>query len=254
MTVCVEVVGRGPDLTLLHGWGLNGAVWNGLRDALVERFTLHIVDLPGHGYSADTAITTIGAMMNDVANAIPARSHLLGWSLGGQVALEMARCHRGRVEKLVLVATTPCFMQRENWSHGVSPDVLADFGSSLLNDTAATIRRFLALQVLSRPNMRDTMAVLQRVVTSRGDADTAALAAGLEILRTTDLRAQLAGIDHASLVLQGEYDELTPEPAGRWLATSLPNARYAMMAGAAHAPFLSHPDAFLHELESFLAA
>lgn len=254
MTVRVEVVGRGPDLTMLHGWGLNSAVWNGLRDALAERFTLHIVDLPGHGHSATTAITTIGAMMNDVARAIPLRSHLLGWSLGGQVALEIARCHPDRVNKLLLVATTPCFMQRENWPHAVSPDVLADFGSSLLNDTAATIRRFLALQVLSRPNMRDKMAILQREVTSRGNAGTAALAAGLEILRATDLRERLASIEHDSLVLQGEHDGLTPEPAGRWLATKLPNARYVMLSGAAHTPFLSHPAAFLQELDCFLAS
>ena len=45
MTVFVDVVGRGPNLTLLHGWGLNGAVWNGLRDPLARDFTLHIIDL-----------------------------------------------------------------------------------------------------------------------------------------------------------------------------------------------------------------
>ena len=61
MSVFVEVVGRGPNLTMLHGWGLNGAVWGGVRDALAQCHTLHIVDLPGHGRSDGAATATITA-------------------------------------------------------------------------------------------------------------------------------------------------------------------------------------------------
>ena len=110
MTVFVDVVGRGPNLTMLHGWGFNGVVWRGMRDALAERYTLHIVDLPGHGHSQGAPVSTLSAMADAVANAMPKRSHLLGWSLGGQVALELARRHGGRVDKLLLVATTPCLV------------------------------------------------------------------------------------------------------------------------------------------------
>ncbi len=253
MTVFVEVVGRGPNLTLLHGWGLNGAVWNGVRDALAEHYTLHIVDLPGHGHSHDTATSTIADMTDAIAGAIPARSHLLGWSLGGLVAHDLARRHPGRIDKLVLVATTPSFLQRDNWPHAVLPAVLADFGARLSNNYAATIKSFLALQVLNTPNIRDTVTLLQTAITSHGKTDHAALLSALEILRTTDLREQAPQIPHATLVLQGDHDALTPEPAGRWLASHLPRVHYVMMPHAAHAPFLSHRDSFLHELNLFLA-
>lgn len=252
MNVFTEVVGRGPSLALLHGWGLNGAVWNGLRDTLAERFTLHIVDLPGHGHSKGAATATITTMADAVAAAIPKHSHVLGWSLGGLIALDLARRHAERIDKLILVATTPSFLQRDNWPHAVSPAVLADFGSGLSNDYAATIRRFLALQVLNTPNMRDTITGLHKAITSRGNADLVALDAALEILRATDLREQVEQISQPTLVLQGDHDALTPEPAARWMADHLPNSRYMMMAHAAHAPFLSHRDAFLRELDSFL--
>jgi pimeloyl-[acyl-carrier protein] methyl ester esterase len=254
MTVFVDVVGRGPNLTMLHGWGLNGAVWNGVRDALSERYTLHIIDLPGHGYSQGAAISTLGAMADAVANAMPKRSHLLGWSMGGLVALELARRHHARIDRLALVAATPSFLQRDGWAHAVLPAVLSDFAARLSRDAAATIKSFLALQVLYQPNMRDTMAALQQAVSARGSPDSAAFAAGLEILRSTDLRSQLPNIVQPSLVMQGDRDALTPEPAGRWLAAALPDARYVMVAKAAHAPFLSHRDRFMTELGSFLAA
>ena len=254
MTVFVDVVGRGPNLTMLHGWGLNGAVWDGIRESLAEHYTLHIVDLPGHGHSRGIATTTLTAMTDAVATAIPGHSHLLGWSLGGLVAQDLARRYAERIDKLMLVATTPCFLQCDNWQHALLPAVLADFGARLSDNYAATIKRFLALQVLNQPNARASVTVLQNAVTSRGSTDHAALKTGLEILRTTDLRGQIADVAQPALVLHGDHDALTPEPVGRWLTATLPNARYVMMPHAAHAPFLSHRDAFLHELDTFLTA
>ena len=253
MTLAIEVIGRGPNLAMLHGWGLNGGVFNGVRDALAQRYTLHIVDLPGHGRSQVENITTLTAMVDAVAGAMPNKTNVLGWSLGGQVALELARRYAQRVDKLVLVATTPCFLQRDNWPHAVLPAVLSSFGARLSNNYAATIKSFLALQVLNQPNMRDTMTKLQQALTARGGVDPAALNAGLTILETTDLRGQLQNISQPSLVLQGDHDALTPEPAGHWLASHLAHARYVMLAHAAHAPFLSHRDAFLNELNIFLS-
>ena len=57
-----------------------------------------------------------------------------------------------------------------------------------------------------------------------------------------------------SLVISGSRDTLAPPAAGRWLADRLPDARFASIEGAAHVPFLSHPDPFMAALESFLDA
>ena len=253
MSVFVEVVGRGPNLTLLHGWGLNGAVWNGVRDALAQCYTLHIVDLPGHGLSDGAATATITDMADAVAAAMPPRTHLLGWSLGGLVAQDLARRYAERIDRLVLVAATPRFLQCDDWPHAVQSAVLADFGLRLSNNYAATIKSFLALQVLSTPNVRDAVNALQQAITSRGAPNLAALAAALDILRTTDLREHAAALPQAALVIQGDHDALTPEPAARWLAERMPDARYAMIPHAAHAPFMSHREEFMREFDGFLS-
>ncbi len=142
MSVFVEVAGSGPNLTLLHGWGLNGAVWNGIRDALALRYTLHIVDLPGHGLSNGTATATITEMADAIAEAMPPRSHLLGWSLGGLVAQDLARRHAERIDRLVLVATTPSFLQRHDWTYAVQPTVLPILDAGFLPTTQRPSRVF----------------------------------------------------------------------------------------------------------------
>ena len=248
----VEQVGNGPDLTLLHGWGLNGAVWNSVRDALAERYTLHLIDLPGHGYSQHVHIATFTETAEHVARAMPARGQLLGWSLGGQLAIELARLVPEQINKLVLVATTPQFIANPDWPYGKKAAALDQFASNLKENYHATIREFLALQILNHPHQRATIADLQTAVSARGAPDLAHLAAGLALLRTNDLRDQIQNIRHQTLVIQGDRDALTSERAGHWLAAQLARGEYEMIPCATHAPFLSHRDIFMERLIQFL--
>lgn len=252
MTVFVDVTGHGPNLALLHGWGLNGAAWNGVRDELAEHFTLHIVDLPGHGRSHGTPVSTMDAFVDAVAHAMPARSHLLGWSLGGHTALALAHRYPGRVDNLVTVCATPRFITNEDWPHGKKPEVLADFAKRLSTNYLATIRNFLALQALNQPEMRDVIRKLQEAVGAHGAPSVASLAASLDILRISDIRAQVPAIAAPTLVIQGDHDALTSTGTAQWLADNLPNSTYCLIEHAAHAPFISHREIFLDHLTAFL--
>jgi len=253
MTVFVDVCGRGPNLTLLHGWGLNGAVWNGVRDALAERYTLHIIDLPGHGRSQGAAVTTLAAFIDAVAHAMPERTHLMGWSLGGHTALALAARYPTRVDRLVTVCCTPRFIATADWPQGKKAEVLAAFASRLSTSYPATIRNFLALQALNQPEMRDVIKTLYEAVEAHGAPAVDSLAAALEILKVSDIRALIPHIMQPTLVVQGDHDALTSVATAEWLAAALPNSTYCLIEHAAHAPFLSHRAVFLDHLFSFLA-
>lgn len=262
MSVFIKTIGNlddhKPTLTLLHGWGLNGAVWDSVCEPLAAHCRLHIVDLPGHGFSKDDSLTTLDAAADLIADALQCilptskQTHLLGWSLGGQIALTIARRKPALIDRLILTSTTPCFVTRDDWPHGKKIEVLDDFAARLANNYATTIRGFLALQTLHQPAARASVAALLAAMSARGEPSANSLQAGLNILRSTDMREQLEGVAHRTIVVQGDHDALTTEPAARWLSQRLPNADYKLIEHAAHAPFLSHRELFLSHVVNHL--
>ncbi len=254
MSVHVTTIGQGPRLVLLHGWALNSHVWDDVVPRLASEFTLECVDLPGHGASAwQPRVRDLDSLAEAIAPCLGAECHLLGWSLGGMVALKLALRHSARIEKLVLVATTPKFVASADWPSAMKPAVLEHFAARLQEDYVATVREFLALQVRGDERAHEALRILRRRVLVAGQPDTRALRAGLGMLRDADLRADLPRVRTPTLIIAGERDALVPAAACAGLASGLAQARAHLIEGAAHAPFLSHLDEFCAEVRSFLA-
>ena len=131
--------------------------------------------------------------------------------------------------------------------------VLDGFARDLGRDYRATLLRFLVLQARGGEAAREVIARLRTTLFARGEPDPAVLAAGLELLRGVDLRALVGQVRCPTLIVHGGHDTLCPVAAGRWLAGRLPQARLAVHARAAHAPFLSHPEWFSATLSDFLS-
>lgn len=248
----IEVSGKGAPILLIHGWGMHGGMWGKLAAQLAQTHRVYSVDLPGHGKSAAMQPYHLDALVEKLHAQFEQPLTLCGWSLGGQVALRWAQLHPQQIEKLALIATTPCFVQHEGWSCAMAADTLQEFAASLLQNHALTLRRFLALQVRGSEDERELLADLRTQLFSRGEPDVVALKGGLEILRDTDLRAALPSIAQPVLVLAGERDTITPLAAAQYTAQALPNASLLSIRGAAHAPFLSHRDEVVKHILSFM--
>jgi pimeloyl-[acyl-carrier protein] methyl ester esterase len=240
-----------PGLVLLHGWGMNTAVWEGLPASLAGA-TIPI-ELPGHGACPlpETA-TGLAAWADACLAAAPERAVWLGWSLGGLVALAAALRAPERVAGLVLMTATPRFIQAEDWPAAMAERTLGQFHDGLLSDPAGTLDRFLALQVRGSAAARETLRTLRRELAARPAPDPRALALGLDLLRDCDLRSGLAELACPSLWLFGSHDTLVPAAVAPGVAALLPSARVVVIRGAAHAPFLSHPEETAALIDGFL--
>ena len=229
-------------LVLLHGWGTHAGVWADLIARLDLGQAVIAPDFPGGGSAASAAACTMDGVVDELAAIAPERCVIAGWSLGGQLALVWARRHPQQVARVVLIASTPCFVSAPDWVHGMAAATLAGFAAELATDPAATLRRFLLLETRGDAQARAVARRLDAALDARPPADNEVLARTLDWLRDTDLRAILPEIRQPVLVLHGDRDRITPPAAGEYLAAHLPQARLVVLSGAAHAPFISDPD------------
>ncbi len=159
-----QTTGSGDrDLVLLHGWGLNAEVWSCIRERLGAHFRLHLVDLPGYGRSENFPAMTLEEMAECLLPFMPSQTLVLGWSLGGLVASQLALRAPQRVTGLITVASSPCFSATEAWP-GIKPDTLTQFQQQLSEDFKRTVERFLALQTLGTDTAREDARTLKNVV------------------------------------------------------------------------------------------
>ena len=252
--IYTEQKGQGPDVVLVHGWGMHGGIWDSITKKLAQSHRVTVVDLPGHGNSTMlpggfNLLRLALALLEEV----PQPATWIGWSLGGMVATQAALTHPQAINRLILVASLPQFAQSEDWPEAMHRGTLSSFASNLGKDYGRTLKRFLGLQVRGADNEKELLRLIQQQVFSRPQADAEALRLGLEILRSTNLRPQLSRLTCPVHLILGERDMLVPVAAGKAVHELLPNATCKICPGAGHAPFLSHSEIFLSELEILLS-
>ena len=251
----IDASGGGPPLVLLHGWAMHSGLWGPLVPRLARRHRVHAVDLPGHGESPAPPRFTLDGVVDALDAAFGtdgAPLTLVGWSLGGLVAMHWALARPDRVGRLVLIATSPRFVAADDWPHAMARETLSRFGDELRVAWKLTILRFLALQLHGAEHSRALLADMRQRLLARKAPSATTLLDALSLLQDCDFRSEAARIEQPALVVTGDRDTLAYPAAGRFLAERLPHARFALIAGAAHVPFLSHADAFGAALDGFL--
>ncbi|CAG0912116.1 unnamed protein product, partial [Cyprideis torosa] len=131
----------------------------------------------------------------------------MGWSLGGLVAQALALQYPQLVKALILVASTPCFVQHAGWQHGLPESVLHEFATNLQQDYQATVKRFFALQFMGVRSNPQMIHDLRDNILSK-PAAFHALETGLEILNSADFSRQT--ITHPQQWILGRLDKLIP--------------------------------------------
>ncbi len=228
---------------MLHGWGMNNAVFTPLYDHLQD-YCVHYIDLPGFGHSPAIDGHFDQWVDHLVANT-PTNAIWVGWSLGGLLATQVAIRHPEHICALATIASSPCFMAQkdEGWP-GIDPAILSQFGTQLGQNLPKTIERFLAIQAMGSSTAKEDIKRLRDLVLAKPLPDPLALKQSLSMLQEIDLRPQLSTIDKPWLRVWGRLDGLVPRRVPPHMPKHDALYQDLIISKASHAPFFSHTDEF----------
>ncbi len=247
-----EVYGQGEPVVMLHGWAMHSGLWRAFSEQLAVDRQVICFDLPGHGRSDRVEPYSLEPLVDILASALPERScALVGWSLGGAVALRLAEKYPDKVKSLILMASNPYFLSAPGWP-GVAPNILAEFTSNVQKNASLTLLRFMCLQVQGMSDMKLCLKQIKKALQECPMPELDVLMNGLQILQIADLRSALANLAQPVQMILGEQDSLVPAEVGGQCASLAPQIEMHIIEGAGHAPFISHKQHVLALVQDFL--
>jgi pimeloyl-[acyl-carrier protein] methyl ester esterase len=240
---------------LIHGWGSDSQIWQAWAEATFVGYRLTLIDLPGHGKSTElnAADTRVAEVWQEALLAVmPTRAIVVGWSLGGLLAQRLALAHPERVSALLLIASSPCFVQKSGWLPALEQSLFARYLSEVMTQTLTLLKSFVALQTLGSQKPKQLLKQLLPLLTDTLTTHHGALKQGLQLLEQLDLRQEIDRLSMPTLWLLGEQDAIVPVALAKLLPSLQPQAQIQLVAEAGHLPFLSAAEDTTTLVTSFL--
>lgn len=237
-----ELHGSGPPLLMIAGLASDSQSWLPVLPALAAQYTVILLDNRGVGRSTQQCETSIELMAEDglalLSHLGLQRAHLVGHSMGGMVALEMALRSPEQVQSMVLLASAACNSSRNNLLFADWADATAK-GS----DQAAWFRSILTWILTERFFDQSEMvdAVLTYLLAYPWPQSTLAFRAQVEALARYDATDRLGQVTVPTCVIAGEEDILLPLHHSEQLAQGIPGAVLQIIKQAAHSVHTEQP-------------
>ena len=223
--------GAGAPVVFLHGLGMTRTGWDAQLEALADDYRCVAWDMPGYGVSEPLAEFSLAAAADSAAMLIDrlgGSAHVVGLSMGGMIALQLALRHPECVRSLSLVDTSPAF--------GLDGTDPAAWRAARL----APLEAGAQISEFAEPVLRGVMgpnpdpAAVDAAVASMLRVPISGLMQTIAALPDHDVRDRLSTINAPTLVVVGELDEETPPAYSEALVAGIPGARLEVIPGVGH--------------------
>lgn len=230
-TLHIRSYGQGQELILIHGFGWGGNIWQNILPELCLTHRVHIVDLPKQ-------LSDLSALCDAIMTHCPKPATWLGWSTGGLIAVHAALHYPAHVEKLILVASSPHFLKKNNWP-GITLEALEQLNNHFQNNKSQAIKKFIRLQTNGNYALTQQLMTL----TNQSTYETS----DFTLLKNTDFTQALTHIRCPILGIFGTKDRLVPIE----ITTLLKAYMTVQLFDTGHLPFYEMPTLFVQSVIEF---
>lgn len=204
-----------PRVLLLHGWGFDQRIWENVLTPLQKHVEVVTVCLPGFGDNMDVDCDYSDEQLIALFKPLLApQTFVIGWSLGGNLAMLLARHFPAQIRGIICLATNPCFVEQAQWP-GMAAMTLEQFINGFENQPAKTIKQFVGLNAMGDKNQRLRLARCRELAASQNNP---AMQAGLNYLKRIDQRQDLMQLALPVSFYFAEEDVLVPVKVAQELA------------------------------------
>jgi len=235
----IKIIGEGYPIVMLHGWAMNLKIFEPFVELFnIKKYKFILINLPDmHDEMIwDEVIEEIDGSLKKISIK---EFDLFGWSLGGQIAIDIYLKNKKLVNQLYLVATTPQFVNSEQWKLGLEKNIFENFSTGILSDSKKTLNKFFNLQLIGQENKKDLLNFLDSNV-SKEKINISSLHNYLKHMETKNYNNALEKISCQVNLISGKKDKIVPIESQYELLKLIKNKRHLFIDEASHIPFLSH--------------
>ena len=248
----IKITGKGRPIVLIHGWGMSGKIWEEFSKLMKSENKLYIIDLPGMGKSKLIKPYKIDNLINKIHEVIPEKVAIIGWSLGGQIAMKYYLKYPNTVSHLVCISSTPCFINKSGWKFGVSINFFLKFKKNLLENSQKTLKKFFKLQIQDNEEGKKIIKKLENYFIDEHPPTKEGLEKSLKILEDIDMRNDIKNIKIPTLIISGRQDQITNHKASIWMKSKIKKSKIFIFDMTGHIPFIQNQKKCFELIKKFV--
>lgn len=237
------------DLVLIHGWGCDSRTWQPLLESVRAMASVTIIDLPGFGTSPTLPDYSLNAVLDTLVTQLPSTSVVMGWSLGGMLAVQLAARFPERVRAVITLGANVKFVAGPDYSAAMPSAVNQQFIRSFTDHPPTALKLFCGLLAQGDAHER---ALLKQLRSNGTGPVTDNWLAALQLLTELDNRSAFAQITQPGLHLLADKDALVPVVAAELMKQINPQQDIEIISDTAHALHWSDSQAVIDFVAPFL--
>lgn len=249
---CESVVPLCDTIVLLHGWGCDSESWQPLMPMLKKLSAVIAIDLPGFGASEVVEVLSLEIILASLAKQLPHKAVLIGWSLGGMLAVQLAARYPEKITRVLTLAANAKFVASHDYSAAMSETINCQFNNSFAKNSMVALKLFSGLLAQGDVNERGLLKKMRALEKpERINHNWLQL---LTLLSAIDNRSALISLSQPGLHLYAVGDALVPVSAAAEICDLNSSQSIRIIPDAAHAMHWSQPELIIKTIREFLIA